>query len=117
MQYTAQYGKGYSGARGNRAWVAAIEGKDQKFEFRRTFVESAKVEREHFNRDRTMVTLTWELPVGLYEVSEAGDRRFIFVQSDRFFTVPPKRAEKIAAMLDDGVSANEARKATREVTA
>ena len=71
---TLRYGKGYSGNSGNRCWIAAIHGTDKQYGLNRTFLDPDKVDREHFNRPRTMVDFTWELDAGLYEASESGER-------------------------------------------
>jgi len=69
------YGMGYAGKRGNKCWVARITGTSNTYGLCRDFVDPIKVEREHFNRSRTMIDCSYELEVdGLYELSESGER-------------------------------------------
>src|SRR5690606_18622834 len=66
---TLRYGKGYSGRLGNRCWAARITGTDNTYGLAREFLEPVSVEREHFNRPRTIVHFSYELEVdGLYEL-------------------------------------------------
>src|SRR5690606_1425031 len=77
---TLRYGKGYSGRLGNRCWAARITGTDNTYGLAREFLEPVSVEREHFNRPRTIVHFSYELEVdGLYELSEEGERWFVGV--------------------------------------
>lgn len=112
------WGKGYSGKTGNKCWVAQIDGKDNKFGLSRSFVEADTVEREHFNRSRTTITFTYELPVGLYEISQHGERSYCIVWTDnrgtyKAFTPTDDRVKEMVNLMDDDdLSADEARIAT-----
>lgn len=116
---TLSYGVGgYRGAAANKCWIAAILGSDEKFGMRREFIEAVKIEREHYNRPRTMITHTYELPVGLYESSSHGEREIFLVyprSSGEFAACIPSDA-RINAMLllmDGGMSVDDARKQTK----
>jgi hypothetical protein len=114
---TLRYGKGYTGKSGNKCWIARINGTDRWYGLSRDFLEPAKIEREHFNRPRTMIDMTWELEPGLYEASQDGDRWFLLVVpkndgSITAFQPTEERMKKILALMDDGIDFNSARKAT-----
>ncbi|MCC6475135.1 MAG: hypothetical protein IT514_15485 [Burkholderiales bacterium] len=116
---TLRYGKGYSGKLGNKCWIAAIHGTSNQYGLQRAFIEPDKIEREHFNRPRTMIDCTWSLDVGLYEASEGGERWFFVVNikdgEHKAFRPDEERVKAMAKLMDDGMSAEEARKATRPV--
>lgn len=116
------YGKGYTGKTGNKCWVAAITGSDNQYGLTREFVEASKVEREHFNRPRTTITFTYDLEIGLYERSEHGVRCFflVFPAKDgavKRCQINDDRVEAMVALMDDGLSAEDARKATKPAPA
>lgn len=115
---TLRYGKGYSGKMSNKCWIARITGSDNKFGLRREFIEPDAVKREHFNRPRTMIDFTWHLPVGLYECSEGGDRWFIVVWvkngKHTFLKPDEERVKTMVKLMDEGVSAEDARIATKK---
>lgn len=120
MTKTLRYGKGYSGKQGNKCWIARITGTDNKFGLRREFLEADKVEREHFNRARTIINFYYELEINcLYEVSESGDRWFICVYADKStgeaksMRISDARLEAWVAALDEGKGDNEARVASK----
>jgi len=117
---TLRYGKGYSGKLGNRCWAARITGTDDHFGFAREFLEPARVEREHFNRSRTIVHFSYELELdGLYELSEEGERWFVGVWPHKDSGEPvcgrvsAERARAWARALDEGKSGREARLASK----
>lgn len=115
---TLRYGKGYSGKMANKCWIAAITGTDTTYGLSRSFIEPTKVEREHFNRARTMIDFTYELEDGLYEFSEGGDRWFVIVWTTaagetKRFKPEEARVKAMVALMDDGMSADDARKATK----
>ena len=114
---TLRYGKGYAGMWGHKCWIAAITGTDKQYGLQRAFIEPESVEREHFNRARTMIDFEWELDVGLYEASEAGERWFFFVQRKKDgeyigFRPTEARVKAMAELMDHGMPAEDARKAT-----
>lgn len=118
LSKTLRYGKGYAGKMGNKCWIAAITGSDDKYGLSRSFLDPVKVEREHFNRPRTMIDLTWRLEPGLYEASEGGDREFftVWVKADGTYCwtrMNDERVKAMVALMDDGISADDARKATK----
>jgi len=114
---TLTYGKGYSGKMGNKAWVAEITGSDNKYGLARTFAEADSVEREHFNRARTMINLTWELGPGLYEISEHGERSYKLVWMDgeecKRCSVDESRVKDIVRLMDEGWEYDQARRLSR----
>lgn len=120
MAITLEYGKGYAGKMGSKCWVAEISGSDRTgpFGLARTFLDPGKVEKEHFNRARTMVKFTYRLPIGLYEASEGGERYFfvVWASADGTFgwtRIREDRVKAMIALMDGGMSANDARRATR----
>lgn len=116
---TLRYGKGYSGQKGNKCWIARITGSSKQYGLRREFIEADKVEREHFNRPRTMIDCSYELDDGLYEISEAGERWIILVwggsdqQEPKLFRPTPDRIAAIVALLDEGMEFDAARRQTK----
>lgn len=116
---TLTYGKGYTGKAGNKCWIAKITGTDKQYGLSRSFIEPDSVEREHFNRPRTMITFTYELEHGLYECSSHGDRWFWIVcegQGDgavAAFKPSDERVKAMAELMDHGMDFNAARRATK----
>lgn len=116
-QRILKYGKGYAGKSGHKCWIARITGTDTRFGLSREFLDPTKVEREHFNRARTMIDFTWELESGIYEASENGERWFIMVRKNKdglMGAVQPteERMRAILALMDAGQDFDAARKAT-----
>jgi hypothetical protein len=116
---TLEYGKGYAGKLGKRPYVARILGTDQQYGLRREFLDPVRVEREHFNRPRTMVHMTYELEVdGLYELSEAGERWFemCYQKKDGSIKTAGLSDARLKAWLraiDEGKTDREARLSTK----
>lgn len=120
MTLTLRYGKGYSGKLSNKCWAARITGSDKTYGLAREFLEPVKVEREHFNRPRTIVEFTYELEVDcLYELSEGGERWFVGVFADaktgeiKSMKLSDARVKAWVAALDEGKSKREARIASK----
>ncbi len=118
IERTLRYGMGYAGKMGTKCYVARILGSDTQYGLRREFLEPDKVEREHFNRARTMVNFTWQLEAGLYELSEGGERWIVLVRPSKaagLKAVRPtdERAKAMIALMDGGASFDEAREATK----
>lgn len=119
MNRTLRYGKGYTGRLGHKCWIARITGTDAKFGLRREFLAPDTVEREHFNRPRTMIDFTFALEVnGLYEMSAEGDRWFAMCYRTaagelKTARVSDERVQSWARALDDGQTGNEARLASK----
>lgn len=120
MIRTLRYGKGYSGKLGNKCWIARITGSDSHYGLSRDFLEPVSVEREHFNRARTIVEFSYELEVdGLYELSAEGDRWFAMCFADKdtgelkTSQVSDARVKAWIAALDDGKTNREARLASK----
>lgn len=120
MTRTLRYGKGYSGKLGNKCWIAEITGSDNSYGLARTFIDPVKVEREHFNRPRTIIEFAYELAVdGLYELSAEGDRWFVGVFADaktgeiKSMKLSDARVKAWVAALDEGKSNHEARIASK----
>lgn len=116
---TLRYGKGYTGKMSIKCWIATITGSDNTYALARSFLEPAKVEREHFNRARTMIDFSYTLDVGLYEQSEGGEREFFAVwlrASDSKYCwtrIDDARLKAMIALMDGGMSADDARRATK----
>lgn len=112
-----RYGKGYAGKLGNKCWVAEITGSSPQYGLQREFVEPSKVEREHFNRARTMIDFHYDLGAGLYEYSESGDRGFfaVWIKSGEYVhtRLAEDRVKAMVSLMDGGMSAEEARLATK----
>ncbi|MCU0918738.1 MAG: hypothetical protein MUF16_00120 [Burkholderiaceae bacterium] len=119
MTRTLRYGKGYTGKMGNKCWIARITGTDKVFALSREFLEPTSVEREHFNRARTMIDFSYELEVnGLYELSAEGERWFAmcFTTAEgeiKTAKVSDARVRAWAEALDAGKTDNEARLASK----
>jgi len=116
---TLRWGKGYTGKAANKVWIARITGTDDKENFAREFLEADEVEKEHFNRARTMINLTWNLDQGLYEASENGERWFFMIaphkdKGEASFGVTHDRAREMAKLMDGGMEFDDARRATRK---
>jgi hypothetical protein len=119
MTRTLRYGKGYSGKLGNKCWIAEITGSDDTYGLQRTFLEPSKVERQHFNRPRTIIEVSYELVVdGLYELSAEGDRWFAMCYETnkgeiKTAKLSDARVKAWVAALDEGKTNREARLATK----
>lgn len=120
MTRTLRYGKGYSGALGNKCWAARITGSDNAYGLRREFLEPIKVERESFTSPRTVIEYTYELEVdGLYELSAGGERWIVmcFTAKDsgeiKTAKLSDARIKAWVAALDAGKSGREARLASK----
>lgn len=114
---TLQFGKGYTGAHGKMASISKVLGEDSTG-FIKEKLEADSAEKEHFNRAKTTVTLTWYLPSGLYQASERGEKWFFLVSdaSGKFKItgVTTERAKKLAQLLSEGKTFDEARIASKE---
>lgn len=114
---TLRYGKGYAGKMGNKCWIATITGSDKQYGLSRSFLDADSVEREHFNRPRTMINFSYSLDVGLYEQSEGGNREFfvVWIKNGEHVSarVDSDRVKAMVALMDDGMSADDARRETR----
>jgi hypothetical protein len=120
MTKTLRYGKGYSGKLGNKCWIASITGTDNTYGLKRVWLAPSKVEREHFNRPRTIVNFSYELEAnGLYELKEEGERQFVGTFDDKdsgtvkWMRLSDARVKAWAAALDEGKSNSEARVASK----
>ena len=116
MTRTLRYGKGYSGKLGNKCWIAEITASDNTYGLKRTFLDPTSVEREHFNRTRTIINFSYELAVdGLYELSAEGDRWIVMCYADKTTgeiktsKISDARVKAWAAALDEGKTNREAR--------
>lgn len=90
-------------------WVAIITGRDEKFKFAQQFV---KPDQRSSSRSGLTGNSLWLLEKpGLYRVKEKNDRFFVLRVKESFFEkidISRERALKIAALLDQGVSLEEA---------
>lgn len=113
-----EQGIGYSGKHGARAYVARIVGTSDRFGLDREFLGADNVERDHFGRAKYTRTYTYELGPGLYDVSEAGERRYLLVWAKADGTIgrynpPAERVETMAELMSDGQGFEAARLATK----
>lgn len=119
MEQILDYGRGYSGKMGNKCWVARIDGTDETYELDRDFLDPESVEKDHFNRYRTMVHFHYNLPVGIYEESEGGSRDFFIVwvkNGEEVRTIIDKeRVLAILSLIDEGMEFETARLKTKPV--
>jgi hypothetical protein len=111
-------GVNYAGKLGEKCWVARIVGTSPgRFHFDREFIDPDTRERNKYNSSRYLETLTWHLDVGMYERACQGERAFFTVWIKEgehvWMNIPVERAEKIAALMSSGASAEDARLATR----
>ena len=117
VKMTLRYGKGYSGRMGNRCWIAAITGTSTQYGLARHFIDPDSVEREHFNRTRTMIDFTFRIPAGLYERSEGGEREFFMVWEKAgklvWRRIDEARVRAIVTRMDNGEDFATARESTR----
>lgn len=120
MTRTLRYGKGYSGKLGHKCWAAEITGSDDTYGLRRTFLDPIKVERENFNRARTIINFSYKLAVdGLYELSAEGDRWIVMCYADtttgevKTIRISDARIKAWVAALDEGKTNREARVASK----
>lgn len=119
MTRTLRYGKGYAGKLGTKCWVSRITGTDQAYSLAREFLEPTRVEREHFNRARTMIEFSYTLEVdGLYELSAEGDRWFAMCYATaegeiKTAKLSEARVKAWVAALDEGKTDREARLASK----
>ena len=113
-----RYGKGYAGKLGSRCWIAEIVGSHRTYGFDRIFLQPVKVERENFNRPRTIVNFSYELTADrLYEISAEGRRWYEMCYQTRegeitTAKVSDERAKAWVAALDAGKTCAEARLAS-----
>lgn len=118
---TLTQGIGYSGAQGERAYVARIGGSDQRYGLAREFVEPARVERDHFGRPRYIRTYHYELTPGLYELSSRGERWYRIVAAKRespdlgCWSVTQERLDAMVRLMDAGSDFAAARHNTKPV--
>ena len=114
---TLRQGIGYTGRLGQKAYMARIIGTDPQYGLRREFLDAAKVERDKFNSAKYVRTYTHELTEGLYERQSEGDRDYVLIFCREgqwgYNTPSDERIAAIAALMDDGTSAHDARVATK----
>lgn len=120
MTRTLRFGKGYSGKLGNKCWIAEITGSDNTYGLSRTFLDADRVEREHFNRPRTIINFSYALAVDrLYELSAEGDRWYAMCYADKTTGeikssgISDARVKAWVAALDAGKTNREARIASK----
>lgn len=117
---------GYSGIKSGKSYIAQISGTDDTYIFTREFIDTEATDRAEMFRCRRKRKGTWveaaALPVGLYEISEHGERRYIVVWHKTSGTPPlgivktnisDDRATKMAILMDGGKTCEEAREATK----
>lgn len=115
---TLTQGIGYRGQQGERCYIARITGTSDRYGLERDFVDPARVERDSFSRARYTRSYHYDLPVGLYEISEHGERRYLIVWAKRDGTIArfnpeADRVEAMARLMADGMDVEAARIATK----
>ena len=118
MERQVAWGKGYAGKKGVKPYIARITGTDGNDGLRREFLDADRVERAHFNRNRTMITFTYDLTPGLYEVKENGETTLIGVYTKETgglatWKVREDRLVAMLALMDAGASFEAARVFTK----
>jgi (2Fe-2S) ferredoxin len=114
---------GYRGKGSAKTWIAEITGTDDQFIFQRSFIETEATDRQEMFRVRRKGKGSWEeaaaCPVGLYEINAgADDRRYrmVWLKQDGTATytkIDADRATRIAMLMDEGQTFEEARVATK----
>jgi hypothetical protein len=125
-----QQGVGYSGKLDNKAYLARITGVDERFGLQREFLTADKVERDSFTKPKYVRTFFYYVStLGLYEESSQGERQYIMIthgvpkipdgtedaEGKRLLrtVISSDRADKIARLLTEGVSFDDARLRTK----
>ena len=113
---------GYSGKGGIRQYIARITGTSKQYIFERSFEDTECTDKVEMFRSRRKGKGSWTeaaaLPPGLYERSRSGDREYLIVYMAKDGTgakwkpITEERCIKMACLLDDGESFDEAMKQT-----
>ena len=116
---TLTYGQGYTGKTGNKCWAARILGSSPDTGLAREFLRPVKVEKDQYNRPRTLVHLSYTLMQHeLYQLCEDGERWYVMVAANggepKTCKVGEARAKAWIAALDRGLTGTDAREASRD---
>ena len=114
---------GYSGKNSAKTWIAKIEGTSEEYIFDREFIDTECTDKKEMFDARRKRKGSWTeaaaCDVGLYEINAgADDRRYrvVWVKDDgvvTFMKIDADRATRMAILMDDGMSSEEARVATK----
>jgi hypothetical protein len=120
---TCEHATGYAGKRSRKSYVAKITGTDRTYIFARDFLETTPTEPAEAFAARRKGRGTWTeaaaCEVGLYEIQECGDRRYVMVWlrardgALRTQTMTPERCQAMALLLDAGATFESARVQTQ----
>ena len=123
MKFEIQKSKGYSGkmAAYAKAYVARITGLSGEYGFERAFEQGKADSSDPFRKAKCTWNEVYDLGIGLYEVLEGGEKTYKIVWmkdgASTYRTVDISRAREMARLMDDGNTYEEARLATKPVTA
>ena len=112
--------RGYAGNMSKKSYVAAIDGTSDRYGLDRRFLEADDIDwgdSEMYRKHKGTWTEIHHVDVGLYEVCEYGDARYVMVWARNGAEVKTRidldRAQAIAKLLDDGVDFEIARVSTK----
>lgn len=114
---------GYSGNKSAKSYIAQIHGTDKKYILNREFCDTEATDQHAMFTARRKRKGTWceaaALGVGLYEMSQYGDRSYFAVYlkdgAAAWVKMDESRAIKMACLMTEGMTADEARIATKIV--
>jgi len=77
-----------AGSRKHKSWIAKITGTHAQYKFNRSFVDSV---------DHNMIERTFELESGIYEICDAGERRFVKVVAGKVVEIEEGKVKGMVA--------------------
>ena len=116
---TIHKSKGYAGkeASYSKGYIARINGIDSTYGLSREFLTGKPDSDDQFRKSKCNWNDVYELEPGLYELSEGGNKYLwiISIKDEQAMklTITSERAHKMASMMDDGATYDEARQATK----
>jgi hypothetical protein len=117
MKITLEKTKGYSGKNAGKTWIAEITAAGREF-LEADYIDYG--DSRWFRKSKATREDTYEIEKnGLYEVCEIGERHFrcVFTKADGgsgWIMVDDDRAEKMTALIEEGMDSEEARIATKK---
>lgn len=123
MKISIQKSKGYSGkmAAYGKAYVARITGLSGEYGFERAFEQGKADSTDPFRKSKCTWNEVYDLGAGLFEIFEGGEKTYkiIWIKdgAGAHKTIDTSRAREMARLMDDGHTYEEARLATKPVTA
>lgn len=97
FEISIQRTKGYSGkaSKYEKGYVAALEGVDEKYGFRRRFLDG---EGQPPHKAKCTWYVTYQLAPGMYEIAEGGEKRYLLVSDDHRY-ITKAEALQLAAQM------------------